>query len=169
MWFDERLDSGKRCTGCGAWVAGRPEVQLTCRTAARPYARTTRCDSRADCSEHAYSFGAYLRSRFGFAFGMIALMAVVAGILAVTGSNASAIALVSICEALFICIVLAAGFLRDRRFYQQLDLFCNSPENARYLSRFWTSRELWKALSPITGLLYRARRLPTNLPPALAT
>lgn len=59
-------------------------------------------DSRADCSEHAYSFGAYLRSRFGFAFGMIALMAVVAGILAVTGSNASAIALVSICEALFI-------------------------------------------------------------------
>lgn len=61
-------------------------------------------------------------------------MAVVAGILAVTGSNASVIVLVTVCEALFACIVLDAGFLRDRKFYQQLDLFCNSPENARYLS-----------------------------------
>lgn len=85
-------------------------------------------------AEQAYSFWAYFRSRFGFALGMAALMAVVAGILAVTGSNGSAIALVSLCEALFACIVLAVGFLRDREFYQQLDLFCNSPENARYLS-----------------------------------
>ena len=52
----------------------------------------------------------------------------------VTGSNASAIALVSLCEALFACVALAAGFLRDREFYQQLDLFCDSPENARCLS-----------------------------------
>lgn len=85
-------------------------------------------------AERAYSFWAYFRSHFGFVFGMAALMAVVAGILAVTGSNASAIALVSICEALFACIVLAVGFLRDCKLYQQLDLFCNSPENARYLS-----------------------------------
>lgn len=95
------------------------------------------CESQllADCyGERAYSFWAYFRSRFGFVFGMAALMAVVAGILAVTGSNASAIALVSICEALFACIVLAVGFLRDCKFFQQLDLFCNSPENARYLS-----------------------------------
>lgn len=86
------------------------------------------------CAERAYSFWAYFRSRFGFVLGMAALMAVVAGILAVTGSNGSAIALVSLCEALFAYIVLAVGFLRDREFYQQLDLFCNSPENARYLS-----------------------------------
>lgn len=85
-------------------------------------------------AERAYSFWAYFRSRFGFVLGMAALMAVVAGILAVTGSNGSAIALVSLCEALFACIVLAVGFLRDRELYQQLDLFCNSPENARYLS-----------------------------------
>lgn len=91
-------------------------------------------DSRADCSERTCSFGAYLRSRVGFVLAMAALMAVVASTLAVTGSNASVIALVSICEALFACIVLAVGFLRDHKFYQQLDLFCNSPENARYLS-----------------------------------
>ena len=91
-------------------------------------------ESRADRLERAYSFGAYLRSRAGFAFGVIALIAVVAGIMAGTGSNASAIALVSLCEALFACVALAVGFLRDREFYQQLDLFCDSPENARYLS-----------------------------------
>ncbi len=51
-------------------------------------------ESRADRLERAYSFGAYLRSRAGFAFGVIALIAVVAGIMAGTGSNASAIALV---------------------------------------------------------------------------
>lgn len=113
---------------------GGPKLNSPVEPLRVPMPEQPAADSRADCSEHAYSFGAYLRSRFGFAFGMIALMAVVAGILAVAGSNASAIALVSICEALFICIVLAAGFLRDRRFYQQLDLFCNSPENARYLS-----------------------------------
>ena len=89
---------------------------------------------RADRPERAYSFGAYLRSHAGFAFGAVVLIAVVAGIMAVTGSNASAIALVSLCEALFACAALAAGFLRDREFYQQLDLFCDSPENARYLS-----------------------------------
>ena len=82
----------------------------------------------------AYSFGAYLRSHAGFAIGAIALITVVAGIMAVTGSNASAIALVSLCEALFASATLAGGFLRDREFYQQLDLFCDSPENARYLS-----------------------------------
>ncbi|MDO5791564.1 MAG: sensor histidine kinase [Coriobacteriia bacterium] len=91
-------------------------------------------DDRADRPERAYSFGAYLRSRAGFAFGVVALIAVVAGIMAVTGSNASAIALVSLCEALFASATLAGGFLRDREFYQQLDLFCDSPENARYLS-----------------------------------
>lgn len=91
-------------------------------------------DGRADRPERAYSFGAYLRSHAGFAIGAIALITVVAGIMAVTGSNASAIALVSLCEALFASAALAAGFLRDREFYQQLDLFCNSPENARYLS-----------------------------------
>ena len=83
---------------------------------------------------NAYSFGAYLRSHAGFAISAVALIAVVAGIMAVTGSNASAIALVSFCEILFACAALAAGFLRDREFYQQLDLFCDSPENARYLS-----------------------------------
>ena len=118
----------------GPGSPGGPKLNSPAEPLRVPMPEQPAADSRADCSEHAYSFGAYLRSRFGFAFGMIALMAVVAGILAVTGSNASAIALVSICEALFICIVLAAGFLRDRRFYQQLDLFCNSPENARYLS-----------------------------------
>lgn len=82
----------------------------------------------------AYSFGAYLRSQARFAIGAIALITVVAGIMAVTGSNASAIALVSLCEALFASAALAGGFLRDREFYEQLDLFCDSPENARYLS-----------------------------------
>lgn len=85
-------------------------------------------------AERAYSFWAYFRSHLGFVLAMAAMMAVVVGILAVTGSNASVIVLVTVCEALFACIVLAAGFLRDRKFYQQLDLFCNSPENARYLS-----------------------------------
>ena len=88
----------------------------------------------ADRPVNVYSFGAYLRSHAGFAFGAVALIAVVAGITAVTGSNASAIALVSFCEALFACIALAAGFLRDPTFYRQLDLFCDSPDNARYLS-----------------------------------
>ena len=89
---------------------------------------------RADRPERAYSFGAHLQSHAGFALGAVALVAIVAGIMAVTGSNASAIALVSLCEALFACVALAAGFLRDREFYQQLDLFCDSPENARCLS-----------------------------------
>lgn len=91
-------------------------------------------DDRADRPERAYSFGACLRSHAGFAFGAVALITVVSGIMAVTGSNASAIALVSLCEALFASATLAGGFLRDREFYQQLDLFCDSPENARYLS-----------------------------------
>ena len=91
-------------------------------------------EGRADRPKRAYSFGAYLRSHAGFAFGAVALIAVVAGIMAVTGSNASAIALVSFCEALFASVALAVGFLRDREFYRQLDLFCDSPENARYLS-----------------------------------
>lgn len=85
-------------------------------------------------AERVYSFWAYFRSHLGLCSLWLPLMAVVAGILAVTGSNASVIVLVTVCEALFACIVLAAGFLRDRKFYQQLDLFCNSPENARYLS-----------------------------------
>lgn len=114
--------------------AGGPKLNSPAEPLRGPMPEQPAADSRADCSEHTYSFGAYLRSHVGFTFGMIALMAVVAGILAVTGSNVSAIALVSICEALFICIVLAVGFLRDRKLYQQLDLFCNSPENARYLS-----------------------------------
>lgn len=91
-------------------------------------------DCWVDGPQRAYSFSAYLRSHAGFALGAVALVAVVAGIMAVTGSNASAIALVSLCEALFACVALAAGFLRDREFYQQLDLFCDSPENARCLS-----------------------------------
>ena len=44
-----------------------------------------------------YSFSAYLRSHAGFAIGAVALVAVAAGIMAVTGSNACAIALVSFC------------------------------------------------------------------------
>lgn len=85
-------------------------------------------------AERAYSFWAYFRSHLGFVLAMAALMAVVAGVLAVTGSNVSVIVLVTVCEAHICRIVLDAGFLRDRKFYQQLDLFCNSPENARYLS-----------------------------------
>ena len=96
-------------------------------------------------------------------------MAVVAGILAVTGSNVSVIVLVTVCEALFACIVLDAGFLRDRKFYQQLDLFCNSPENARYLSSILDEPRTLEALSPIARLPCRARRLLMSLPPALAT
>ena len=88
-------------------------------------------EDRIEC---AYSFGAYLRSRAGFVFGVVALMLVAAGIMAVTSSNASSIALVSICEALFACIALVVGFSRNREFYQQLSLFCDSPDNARYLS-----------------------------------
>ena len=84
--------------------------------------------------DRGYSFGAYLRSRSGFVVGAIALAVVVAGIMIVTGSNASSVALVLICEILFACVAFAVGFLRDRDFYQQLDLFCDSPENARYLS-----------------------------------
>ena len=91
-------------------------------------------DGRVDRPRRAYSSSAYLRSHAGFALGAVALVAVTAGIMAVTGSNASAIALVSFCEAAFACVALAAGFLRDREFYQQLDLFCDSPENARCLS-----------------------------------
>ena len=91
-------------------------------------------DCWVDGPQRAYSFGAHLRSHAGFAIGAVALVAVTAGIMAVTGSNASAIALVSFCEAAFACVALAAGFLRDREFYQQLDLFCDSPENARCLS-----------------------------------
>ena len=98
-----------------------------------PYDRRLR-RSPPNRIDRAYSFGAYLRSRAGFLLGMVALMLVVAGIMAVTGSNASSIALVSICEALFSCIALAVGFSRNREFYQQLNLFCDSPDNARYLS-----------------------------------
>ena len=91
-------------------------------------------DCWVDGPQRSYSFSAYLRSHAGFAIGAVALVAVTAGIMAVTSSNASAIALVSLCEAAFACVALAAGFLRDREFYQQLDLFCDSPENARCLS-----------------------------------
>ena len=99
-----------------------------------PYDPASTSFPAEDRPDRAYSFGAYLRSRAGFLLGMVALMLVVAGIMVVTSSNASSIALVSICEALFACIVLAVGFSRDREFYQQLNLFCDSPDNARYLS-----------------------------------
>ena len=99
-----------------------------------PYDPASTSFPAEDRPDRVYSFGAYLRSRAGFLLGMIALMLVVASIMAVTKSNTSSIALVSICEALFACIALAVGFSRDREFYQQLDLFCDSPENARYLS-----------------------------------
>ena len=60
---------------------------------------------------NAYSFSAYLRSHAGFALGAVALIAVVAGIMAVTGSNASAIALVSLCEAAVrLCRACRRGF-----------------------------------------------------------
>ena len=114
--------------------AGGPKLNSPAERCAAPCPNSPPPTAVLDCSERTYSFGAYLRSRVGFVLAMAALMAVVAGILAVTGSNASAIALVSICEALFAYIVLAVGFLRYCKFYQQLDLFCNSPENARYLS-----------------------------------
>ena len=84
--------------------------------------------------DRGYSFCTYLRSLVGLVLGAIALAVVIAGIMIVTGSNASSVALVLICEVLFACVAFAAGFLRDREFYQQLDLFCDSPENARYLT-----------------------------------
>lgn len=115
-------------------AAGGPEPSSPAIPPRTPAPAQPTADDRADRPERAYSFGAYLRSHAGFAFGAVALIAVVAGIMAVTGSSASAIALVSFCEILFACVALAAGFLRDREFYQQLDLFCDSPENARYLS-----------------------------------
>ena len=148
---------------------GGPKLNSPAEPLRVPMPEQPAADSRADCSEHAYSFGACLRSRFGFAFGMIALMTVVAGILAVAGSNASAIALVSICEALFICIVLAAGFLRDRRSTSSWICSAIHPKMHGISLRFWTSRELWKALSPIARLPCRARRFLMSLPPALAT
>lgn len=114
--------------------AGDPEPNPPAEPTRTPAPAQPAADDRADRPERAYSFGAYLRSHAGFAIGAVALIAVVAGIMAVTGSNASAIALVSFCEAAFASVALAAGFLRDREFYQQLDLFCESPENARYLS-----------------------------------
>ena len=115
-------------------AAGGPEPNPPAIPPRTPAPAQPAAGGRADRPERAYSFGAYLRSHAGFAIGAIALITVVAGILAVTGSNASAIALVSFCEVAFACAALAAGFLRDREFYQQLDLFCDSPENARYLS-----------------------------------
>lgn len=99
-----------------------------------PYDPASTSFPAEDRPDRAYSFGAYLRSRAGFLLGMVALMLVVASIMVVTSSNASSIALVSICEALFACIALIVGFSRDREFYQQLNLFCDSPDNARYLS-----------------------------------
>ncbi len=95
------------------------------------YPREKPARNLVDCG---YSFGAYLRSRSSFVVGAIALAVVIAGIMVVTGSNASSVALVLVCEALFACGALAAGYLRDREFYQQLSLFCDSPENARFLS-----------------------------------
>lgn len=117
--------------------AGGPKLNSPAEPLRGPMPEQPAADSRADCSEHTYSFGVYLRSHVGFVLAMAALMAVVAGILAVTGSNASAIALVSICEALFACIVLAVGFLRDRKFYQQLDLFCNSSKTRGIFRQLW--------------------------------
>ena len=95
------------------------------------YPREKPARNLVDCG---YSFGVYLRSRLGFVVGAIALAVVIAGIMVITGSNASSVALVLVCEALFACAALAAGYLRDREFYQQLSLFCDSPENARFLS-----------------------------------
>lgn len=113
----------------------------------------------------AYSFGAYLRSQARFAIGAIALITVVAGIMAVTGSNASAIALVSLCEALFASAALAGGFLRDREFYQQLDLFCDSPENARYLSSILDEPRTLEGSIAYRALAVQGKALPTSLPP----
>ncbi len=95
------------------------------------YPREKPARNLVDCG---YSFCTYLRSLVGLVLGAIALAVVIAGIMIVTGSNASSVALVLICEVLFACVAFAAGFLRDREFYQQLDLFCDSPENARYLT-----------------------------------
>ena len=124
---------GNRTPDAASGSAGGPEPNSPIEPPRGAPAQPT-ADGRADRPERTYSFSAYLRSHAGFAIGAVALIAVVAGIIAVTGSNASAIALVSLCEALFASAALAGGFLRDREFYQQLDLFCDSPENARYLS-----------------------------------
>ena len=124
---------GNRTPDAASGSAGGPEPNSPIEPPRGAPAQPT-ADGRADRPERTYSFGAYLRSHAGFAIGAVALIAVVAGIMAVTGSNASAIALVSFCEAAFASVALAGGFLRDREFYQQLDLFCDSPENARYLS-----------------------------------
>ena len=125
---------GHRTPDAASGSAGGPEPNPPAIPPRTPAPAQPAADDRADRPERAYSFGTYLRSHTGFAIGAVALIAVVAGIMAVTGSSASAIALVSFCEAAFGCAALAAGFLRDREFYQQLDLFCDSPENARYLS-----------------------------------
>ena len=125
---------GNRTPDAASGSAGGPEPNPPAIPPRTPAPAQPAADDRADRPERAYSFGTYLRSHTGFAIGAVALIAVVAGIMAVTGSSASAIALVSFCEAAFACAALAAGFLRDREFYQQLDLFCDSPENARYLS-----------------------------------
>ena len=125
---------GNRTPDAASGSAGGPEPSSPAIPPRDPIPAQAAADDRADRPERAYSFGAYLRSHAGFAFGAVALIAVVASIMAVTGSNASAIALVSFCEAAFACAALGIGLLRDREFYQQLDLFCDSPENARYLS-----------------------------------
>lgn len=124
---------GNRTPDAASGSAGGPEPNSPIEPPRGAPAQPT-ADGRADRPERAYSFGACLRSHAGFAIGAVALITVVAGIMAVTGSNASTIALVSLCETLFASAALAGGFLRDREFYQQLDLFCDSPENARYLS-----------------------------------
>ena len=124
---------GNRTPDAASGSAGGPEPNSPFSPPRGAPAQPT-ADGRADRPERAYSFSAHLRSHAGFAIGAVSLIAVVAGIMAVTGSNASAIALVSFCETLFASVALTIGFLRDREFYQQLDLFCDSPENARYLS-----------------------------------
>lgn len=120
-------------------------------------------------AERAYSFWAYFRSHLGFVLAMAALMAVVAGILVVTGSNVSVIVLVTVCEALFACIVLDAGFCAIVSSTSSWICSAIHPKMHGISLRFWTSRELWKALSPIARLPCRARRLLMSLPPALAT
>ena len=125
---------GNRTPDAASGSAGDPEPNPPAEPPRTPAPAQPAADDRADRPERAYSFGAYLRSHVGFAIGAVALVAVTAGIMAVTGSNASAIALVTFCEILFACVALTIEFLRDREFYQQLDLFCESPENARYLS-----------------------------------
>ena len=125
---------GNRTPDAASGSAGGPEPNPPAIPPRTPAPAQPAADDRADRPERAYSFGTYLRSHTGFAIGAVALVAVTAGIMAVTGSSASAITLVSFCEILFASVALTAGFLRDREFYQQLDLFCDSPENARYLS-----------------------------------